>query len=445
MHTENDNIVPEMGVTGFSNPSLDADPIDNNLLDELDKLPDEAPLGEEPSPANPPDEGNPGEDESFLNDGLNGGDPAPAAETTPANDTSAAPVSTPPEDPSAPGDKTPDPEQPVQDATEIDPEIAAIEQPRNLSESNQSNWKKLQETASRYKKEALEAEQLRQRVVELEQRPSQAPADYEELKKFRQIFDLKNDPEFHSKYETPIKQAKESIYSILKKNGASDETIASIEKVGGPDKVSDTWWKQNVIDKLQLTDAEKLKRNLVDVIDLKERQEKEIAETAEKAEEILAARKNEQFNWYQKENEGIEKTLSEITKDVPWARYKEAPKDASPEDIAQIQKHNAKVQDLHQKFQSALWPTDARARTEIAAAATFSHVLADQLRYEQSAKAQLEAKIKALETENSQLKQAGRAPKPSANSTSSKPTAANDRWKMNAGDAIDMGLDEAGA
>lgn len=445
MHTENDNIVPEPGVTGFSNPSLDADPIDNDLLAELDTLPDEAPLGGEPTPATPPVEETSGEDENFLNDGLAGGSPAPAVDTPTPNDSAAAPASLPPEDPSAPGDKTPEPEQPVQVAEEIDPEIAALEQPRNLSESNQSNWKKLQETASRYKKEAVEAEQLRQRVAELEKQPAQTPADYEELRKFKQIFDMKNDPELKSKYETPISEAKESIYSILKKNGASEETIASIEKVGGPDKVSGTWWKQNVLDKLELLDSKKVEQNLLAVADLREKQEKEYTELATRGEEILAAKQNEQLNWYQRETEGIDKTLDEITKDVPWARYQEVPKDAAPEEVAKIETHNARVKALQQKFQSALWPTDAKSRTEIAAAATFSHVLADQLRFEQSAKAQLEAKLKALETENSQLKQAGRAPKASANSTTNKPTSSNDRWKMNAGDAIDMGLDEAGA
>ena len=437
MTTEiDDNVVPEMGVTGYSSPRLDPDPVDDSFMSEFDKLDEEASSVETTTTEEPPEE-NPTEDENFLNNGLN--DSPKPTEPEASN-------ATPPEDPTAPGDKTPEPEQPVQVSEEIDTEIAAIEQPRNLSEANQSSWKKLREMASRFKKESVEAETLRQRVAELEQRPAQTPADYEELKKFRQIFDLKNDPEFHSKYEVPIKGATETIFSILKKNGASDETIASIQKVGGPDKVSETWWKQNVIDKLPLTDAEKLKRNLVDVVDLKEKQEIEIAETATKADEILEIKKNEQVNWYHRETESIDQTINELTKDVPWARFKEVPANVSPEELSKIQKHNATVTELSSKFNAALWPTDAKSRAEIAAAATFSHVLAGQLRVEQANKAQIEARLKALEAENSQLKMAGRAPKASVNSTSSKSTAnANDRWKLNAGDAIDMGLDEAGA
>jgi hypothetical protein len=432
---DNENIVPDSGVVGFDAPRLDPDPVDPSFLDEFDKL-DDAAIAEEAStpaaPVEPEPAVDPSEDENFLNQDLN---------ETQTNETTA----TPPEDPSAPGDQTPQPEQPVQVSEEIDPEIAAIEQPRNLSESNQSNWKKLQETASRYKKEAVEAEQLRQRLAELEQRPTQTPADYEELRKFKQIFDLKNDPELKSKYETPISEAKESIYSILRKNGASDETIASIDKAGGPDKVSGAWWKQNVLDKIELLDSKKVEQNLLKVAELREQQEKEYNDLATRGEEILEAKQNERVEWFKQENETAYKAIDEMTKDVPWARYKEVPKNASEEDIKQIQAHNARVQDLQQKFNSALWPNDAKTRTEIAAAATLSHVLADQLRFEQSSKAQMEARLKQLEAENSQLKMAGRAPKASANSTSSKTNVnTNDRWKMNAGDAIDMGLDEAG-
>ena len=130
---------------------------------------------------------------------------------------------------------------------------------------------------------------------------------------------------------------------------------------------------------------------------------------------------------------------------MPWARYRQAPEGATPEQSAEVQKHNAYVAQLEAKFNQALWPTDAKTRAEVAAAATLSHVLTAQLRTEQAVKSQLEARLKALEQENSQLKMAGRTPKPSANSTSNKITAqSSDRWKMSASDAIDMGLDEAG-
>jgi hypothetical protein len=432
MSTEiENNVVPEMGVASTGAPRLDADPVDDSFMAEFDKLDDEA-SNPNTEVSNAPVDTQ-AEDENFLNEGT----------TTNENE---IPSSIPPEDPNAPGDRVPEPEQPSQLSEEIDPEIASIEPPRNLSEESQNNWKKLRETASHYKKEALEAEALRQRLAELQNSASQIPQDYQELKKFKQIFDLKNDPDFHTRYEAPIKGATENIYSILKKNGASDETIASIQQVGGPDKVSETWWKQNVIDKLPLTDAEKLKRNLVDVVDMKEKQEQEIALTAEHAEQILEERKTQSVRWYQQETAAINQEVEELTKQAPWARFRQVPENATSEQIAEVQQHNASVQDLATKFNFALWPKTSAERTRVAAAAVLSHKLTEQLRVEQQMRNTMQSQLKKLEMENSQLKQAGRAPKASANVTSSKSTFnTSDRWKLNAADAIEMGLDEAGA
>ena len=327
---------------------------------------------------------------------------------------------------------------------ELDPEIAAIEQPRNLSEKNQNNWKKLQETASLYKKQAAEAEVLKQRLAEAEQRPAQTPQDYEELKKFKQIFDIKNDPEFQSKYTQPIESAKQTIYNTMKKHGATDDVIESIEKAGGPDKIDDKWWQQT-LSKLPMTDQERIKRGLIDVSDLKEKQEGEIAHAAEHAEEILAKRQNQSKEWYQQETTQINDYVENITKEVPWARYQQFKGDETPEQVEKIKAHNNSVADLQQKFNSALWPQNAADRAAVAAAAVLSHQLTGQIKAEQQTRAQLEAEVARLSNENSKLKSSGKMPKQSVSTPSSiKNNDLNSRIKMNASDAIDLGLDEAG-
>jgi hypothetical protein len=420
------NVVPEpTAASGFGNQSLDADKIDDSTEARIDALLDESIRDTAPD---------------FKEDDSSGEEDAQnliAAETpkierdsrsveasSQTNQVEATPVA------------------------EIDPEIAAIEQPRNLSEKNQSNWRKLQETASVYKKQAEEAQQLRSRLQELEsQAPQvQTPADYEELRKFRQIFDIKNDPEFKSKYEQPLGQAKENIYGILKKHGASDEVIQSIEKAGGPDKIDQAWWKNNAIDKLPLTDSERLKRNLVDVVDLKERQEKELEFVAQNAEQIMQERQMETYNWYQAENQNIEDHVDQLTKDLPWARYMEAAQGASQEELSKIQQHNAVVDSLAEKFNAALWPQTAQDRTNVAAAAVFSHVLTEELQKTQKAYADTQSQLKKLTEENNRLKGAGKLPRSNVGSSNSvKANSLSDRIKMSPMDAIDFGLDEAGA
>lgn len=404
-----DNSVSEpTAASGFGNPSLDADRIDDDTDAAIDSLLDEAVKESEEDFSRPEP-------------------PAPVAQ---------------------PAQVQPEVSPTIPQQSQIDPEIAAIEQPRNLSEKNQNNWRKLQETASTYKRQAEEAEVLRQRLAQMEgqQQQYQLPPDYDELRRFRQIFDIKNDPEFQSKYTQPISAAKENIYNILRKHGASDDVIQSIEKAGGPDKIDSSWWKNNAIDKLPMTDAERLKRNLVDVVDLKEKQEQEIQYAAENVEQIMAQREEQTYHWYNEETAAIENHVDTLTKELPWARFAEIPAGASQEEIQRITRHNETVGALAEKFQSALWPQTAQDRANVAAAAVFSHVLTDELRRSQSTAAQLSAQLKKLTEENSRLKGASRMPRSSVSSpNANKGTSLNDRIKMSASDAIDIGLDEAGA
>ncbi len=422
--TETENIV-EPDVTGFGNPSLDSDKIDDSTEQQIDNLLDEV-IKQQEEPSNEIETSNSDVPEQNLSQD----NVEPVLETESQQATGTSQV-----DPS---------QQQQEQRSEIDPEIAAIEQPRNLSEKNQSNWRKLQETASSYKKQAEEAETLRQKLQDFEQRPQAVPQDYEELKKFRQIFDIKNDPEFQSKYSRPIESAKQNIYGILRKHGASEDVITSIEKSGGPDKINDAFWKNPAFDNIPFTDVEKLKRNLVDVADLRDKQEGEIQYAAENAEKILQEREMEKGQWYEKTVTEIDQEIDTLTKELPWARYAEIPEGATPDQIQQIQNHNSRVADLAGKFESALWPTTSKDRANVAAAAVFSHVLSDQLRTEQAQKSALLDQVKKLTAENNSLKSSSKLPKQSVSTQSANKTnSMSDRIKMNASDAIDLGLDEA--
>jgi hypothetical protein len=416
---DQENTVPDpTPASGFGNPSLDADKIDNDTDAAIDSLLDEAFKESEESVAPEPEE---------------------APESISSEQVKAA----------LEGNAvTPEPSQAEQQAAEIDPEIASIEQPKNLSEANRNNWKKLQETASVYKRQAQEAEALRQRVQQMEsgQQQQQLPSDYEDLKKFRQIFDLKNDSEFQARYEKPISSAKESVYGLLRKHGASEDVIASIEKAGGPDKIDQNWWKSNAIDRLPMLDAEMLKDGLKEINKLKTAQQTEIETAANNVEDFMVKRGQANLNWYENERQQIYQHIDGVTKEIPWARFYEPNPNATPEEKAAIEKHNAKVTDLAGKFESALWPTTSQERAEVAAAAVFSHVLVEQLQAEQQARQKLEAQLKHISDENNKIKGASRMPKSTVTgSNASKGSSLNDRIKMSASDAIDLGLEEAGA
>jgi hypothetical protein len=351
--------------------------------------------------------------------------------------------------------KTPEPQQVEEQKNEtnnetssdIDPEIAAIQTPAGMSEKQASNWEKLRKSASEYKKQAAEVEILRQKLAE-QQQVQQLPPDYDELKKFRATFDLKSDPEFQSKYDKPLNEASENIYALLKKHKASDEVINSIKEAGGPSKVAKSWWKKNAIDRLyqteDFTDARRLENALVQIDDVENARKADLDMAETNQQQWMEQKEQERVQRYQQEGAEIGGYLEKVTATVPWARFQEVPKNATREQIERVNAHNAGVKDLEGKFSSALYPKTASERAAVAAAATLSHVVTNQLRIEQQSKARLESELARLTKENNALKASGKMPKSNVAGTQSKQSG-NNRISMNSSDAIDMGLDEAGA
>jgi uncharacterized phage infection (PIP) family protein YhgE len=195
-----------------------------------------------------------------------------------------------------------------------------------------------------------------------------------------------------------------------------------------------------------MLDAEELKDGLKEINKLKTAQQTELEQAANNIEEFMAKRGEANLQWYENEKSQIYEHVEKITESVPWARFYDPKPDATPEEKAAIEQHNAKVQDLAEKFESALWPTTSQERADIAAAAVFSHVLVEQLQIEQQARQQLETQLKKLTQQNSKITGAARMPRSTVSgSPAGKGMSLNDRIKMSASDAIDAGLDEAGA
>lgn len=354
--------------------------------------------------------------------------------------------------PAAAEDQKQAPAQEQQDP-DIDPEIAAIQMPPNMSEKQQSNWRKLTskltESASQAKRYAAEVEELKRRVADQE-KSQKLPEDYEELRRFRATFDLKNDPEFKAKYDGQINSLSESIYGLLKKHKAPDEIIKSIQEKGGPHKIPKAWWKSTIIDRLASTDdgfvdAQRINNALAGIEDAEAARESELEKSTTHQEEWLNERKKEAVQRIERDTEAINKYVDNITKDQPWARYQQVPEGATPEQIRKIQAHNARVDDLSNKFMSAMNATSAEERAAVGTAAVMSHVLVEQLRAEQATRSQIQKELEALRKENSALKQSGRVPKPTVQGQSAPKSSLSDRIKMNSSEAIDLGLDEAGA
>jgi len=196
-----------------------------------------------------------------------------------------------------------------------------------------------------------------------------------------------------------------------------------------------------------MTDAERLKRNIVDVADLSEKRVGEIMNSAQNAEQYYASRDEALVERFTKQEEESLNYIQEQIKsqNADWALPKEIPAGATPEQRKAIESHNEQAAQLEKLFMGAMYPQTPQARADVAAAAAMSHMLTNQLRIEQTARQKMDAQIKQLTEENNRLKGAGRMPRQNlATASSNKPASVSDRLKMSSSDAIDMGLDEAG-
>lgn len=168
--------------------------------------------------------------------------------------------------------------------------------------------------------------------------PNEVEAELKELRAFRTAHDYQNDPEFKTKFVTPIEENNDVISKKLKDSGFSDEQISAAKQIGF-DKLD---WEP-VLAKLP-----SLARRSVEALLLRNEQ---IGTDKDKA---LAAAKDNPKNWQeaqtkaQTEKSVAEETTVKSTVDAfiaqqDWMKPKAIPAGASVEQRKQIEADNAAV------------------------------------------------------------------------------------------------------
>ncbi len=181
---------------------------------------------------------------------------------------------------------------------------------------------------------------------------------------------------------------------------------------------------------------------------MNEKKINEIQKQSLNVEEYYKQKDKSAIDWYNNQHqESIKYIQNKIQEQkADWAIRKEIPENATEEQKKAINSHNEQVSQLEQLFTGALFPQSAQERADIAAAASMSHVLTNQLRTEQAIRKRMESQIKILTEENTKLKGAGKMPRQTISTQGgNKSMTLNDRLKLSSSDAIDIGLEEAGA
>jgi len=395
--------------------------------------------------------------EAPSNDDLNSLDKALDAAGVFNQDNSVQPetneaTQTQPTDPVQPseGQTTPDGQQPDQqldqkDASKTeDPstiDLDKIQPPSDISPRNLVNFNKLREVAKHYKEQADKAVQYEQYIDYLRQQKSEPPqellSELEDHRKFRKIFDAENDPEFQQQFNDKIGTLDSDVISILKKNGLPEETEAKL-RAAGLEQVPADWWEENVLPRLNFLDRERVQKKLAERSDVVDAKQKELEKFSSRKDEFFAEQEQKVQQFREQEQNTIHTHLDVMTKELPQARYMEVPRNATQDQIVQIQNHNNTVAEMEGHFHDALNASNPQDRTEVAMAAVASIYFAKEIDHLQSQLQAATNQSAKFAKELEAIRSAGRTPAP--RSGVRKAGDSIDPLKLSDMDAIEEGL-----
>jgi len=396
--------------------------------------------------------------------------PAPAAKppvepaAKPATEPAAAPAESEPPKPSLMPKTEPDgsipPElekklqptpAPVPDAEEAkrvaeleSVKIDELQPPEDISPRNVVNFDKLRAVAKHWQEKATKAVELEAELAKLktgEAVPEPLKKELEELRQFKGLFDLENDPKFQAEFNQGIDKLDDEVLAIMKRNGFSEADATALKKTG-LGKVPLGWWEENILPNVPFIDAERIKKRLAERADLDDNRQQRLQQALTDRPAFFRQREEAFKKEYETYTSEIQRTVDALTKDVPWAQPVVVPVDGTPEQKAAAEAHNASVAQLETTFQEALWPKSAAARAEIACAAVAATKLAGDIKILGEALRTERATAAALRKEIETIKSAGRLP-----GTNVKPPIGDGKVlnlsSMSTDDAIEAGLQEA--
>ena len=328
--------------------------------------------------------------------------------------------------------ETPEPKpESSQEPTPEDP-YDKVKLRSDASERTKDTFESLKKTAKeRESKARSEAEQARREVQELRARleevskktvPDNVEAELKELREFRATFDAERDPNFQQKFTSRLEQNNSTIFETLKKNGLKESLVEQVKSLPYDQQVEQiARWAEKLSprDKLLVT------ARLADNENVESDRQSALREIKAKADQILAERKAAPDTFVA---EAV-KTLKPFIPQIPFLHPKEIPANATPAVKAELEKHNAIAADSQSALLNFLNDQSPKTRSILALAGVLAPRYQAQLR-------DAEARIKTLEAELGNIREAGRLSK----TTRSSGTAERAAPKVN---IFDTSADEA--
>lgn len=262
--------------------------------------------------------------------------------------------------------KTPEPEKkPEIPATDDD--IDKLEPKPTASEKTKSEFRTLKEIG---KSARLEARTAKARVAELEQKLKDGSLTDEmqaKLKKadedanFRAMFELENDPAMRAAYAKKLGTVEENIFKLLQDDPRLAMSKERVDKLreAGIDSEEGQRLQQWIFKTLRDKGKDLLLAEVVQAFHGRQNVIKERAAEIEglrtNRDAYLKQRQEGERNEYSKWGKTADETLTEICNGEDWVNFKDVPENATAEQKAIIEAHNAKVKnEIAPKFNQAV-------------------------------------------------------------------------------------------
>lgn len=258
----------------------------------------------------------------------------------------------------------------------------------SMIEQRDSEIKKFKETiAEKMAAHQKEVEDLRSKNSELE--------------KYRAMIDIQADPEFISKFDKPVDDARSAIKEMIKSMNVSQETVDAID-FNDPKRLEEI--VEIVSQNKDRFTAGKIERKMREYLDLADKRNETLDNQKKNFKETLEAKKKESFA-KGAESEGrmlkhMEQEATRKDKDgnpmIPFLNRIEVKEGATQAEIDQANNHNGLVDLMTRKLQEVSKMNEPEHRAEINIAAVGAH-------YFKSLATTALARVKALEEELSKV------------------------------------------
>lgn len=255
--------------------------------------------------------------------------------------------------------------------------------------------------AEAFTKKELESRdaKLKELQSELEKVKSVDPTTNQEIKKqldeltmFRRKYQLENDPEVKTKFDSRIDQAETTIYDVLKKNQAGDGLINLIKEEGGWMKFASSNRQiqikdpedgevksvpayqvaESILGAINVVDRKMVDVALVEQLQTKrekdryfEEQQKNAAEYFKKQEEQSKASVEAQRKMAEEAAKAIDEWQKKTIEQSEWLKEKQIPEGATPEQKAAIEEDNIYTNQIKQLVKKNLEVKDLNGMLDI--------------------------------------------------------------------------------